>query len=97
MPIVYTLQPTQWNCVLRFVKQASRSRVLQLQSIVTGGMKRLELEANDKKAVAGLPDGSDHFNIQNTKLWVDKIRLEHRFAKRQLVALDATITKRIDL
>lgn len=97
MPVVIVMQPTQFNSVIRYVKNASLEKVKALQHEIRLAMDRLELIANPKQAVPGIPDGSDQSNPQNLFTWARKIKSENKYAKRQLIAIDATITKRIDL
>ena len=97
MPKIQALQKHRLRAAIRFIKQAPLQRVLQFQGSVNDAMERLEMRPDSGKAVSGLPEGSDHFNLMDAAVWARGIQPEHKGAKRQLASIAATIEKRIAL
>lgn len=76
--------------VVRMIKKASPDRARQIKQATFAALKRLGKKRNPAKAVAGMPDGTDTFNVRTLFDWMDAIKPGDRRAIRQLVELDAT-------
>ncbi len=82
--------------VIRQIKRAAVGRVASIVTATAAAMERLGVERNPDKAVDGTPKGSDQGNVRVLIEWLDKIGPGDAKAIKQLVAIDATATKRVE-
>lgn len=92
--VVKELSKEHYNNVIRFAKNASLERVNTLRTVTYNTLKRLQVKRNLKKAVSGIPKGSDHGDVGSLKTWMDSINRNDKKAVRQIVAIDATCVVR---
>ena len=95
MPIVKELRPEQFDSLIRMIKKVGLERVRDLRTATYRTLKRLEVKRDESKFVPGIPKGSDQHNIRTVLVWLDKIKPGDAKAMEQLVAIDATATRRI--
>ena len=97
MPIQIELPDNQFNTVIRNIKQISIANVNFLRYHTFHTLKRLRVRRNLTKAITGIPDGSDHLNMQNIVVWMNKSAArtdQTELAVAQIVAIDATCCNR---
>lgn len=90
------LPPNQFNNVIRYVKRAELDRVKSLRTATFNTLKRLGVARDPSKAVRGVPKGSDQGDMMSIFVWMDKTTPANRPAVRQVVAIDATATARVN-
>lgn len=94
MPVQAHLPAGQFDTFIRMIKQAPLDRIKLVKLASTLALERLGAKQNGK-AVAGVPDGSDTYNMRTLFDFFDKVRPGQRKAIRQIKAIDATATARV--
>ena len=92
MPVQIELPDNQFDTVIRNIKQMSIDNVNFLRYHTFHTLKRLRVKRDLTKAVAGIPDGSDHLNMQSIVVWMNKIAAKTDQTKKaiaQIVSIDA--------
>lgn len=85
-----------FNNVIRFIKNASASRLQQLDVITKGAIDRLKLMPTPSCAIRGpAPFGSDQVDIGSLRDWMAKITDEDEAAQDQIESIYATIRERL--
>lgn len=92
--VVTHLNKMHYNNVIRFIKRAPLDRVLVLREVTYNTLKRLQVKRDESKAVAKVPDGSDHGDVGTLKTWMDSLTKNDKKAIKQVVAIDATCVAR---
>ncbi len=95
MPIQKELGDQRFKDVIRMVKNVALMEVKDLRTATFRTLKRLEVKRNESKFVPGIPEGSDQHNVRTILVWLDKIKPGDKKAIEQLVAIDATATRRV--
>jgi tetrahydromethanopterin S-methyltransferase subunit H len=95
MPIQKELRDQQFEDVIRMLKMVGLTKVKDLKTATFGTLRRLKIKRDETKAVVGIPKGSDQHNVRTILDWLDKIEPEDEKAIEQLVAIDATATRRV--
>lgn len=93
--ILVQLQDSHFQNVLRWVRTIGIGRVKQIKSATFRTLKRLGVKRDVTKAVGGIPNGSDQFDLGSFLTWLDKVKVENKEAVAQVVVVDATAHKRI--
>ena len=89
------LQDSHFQTVLRWVRTIGIGRVKQIRSATFHTLRRLSVKRDMTKAVGGIPNGSDQFDLGSFLTWLDKVKVENEEAVAQIVAVDATAHRRI--
>lgn len=92
--VVRELTSECFDNVIRNIKTSGLDRVRSLKTVTRDNLKRLGTKPNAKKAVSGIPKGSDHLDIGTLKTWAESIAKHDKAAIAQLVAIDATCSSR---
>ncbi len=98
--VEYRLGRDRYRKYLRLAKSMKLEDVISLRTITWETLKRLRVPRDLKKAVKGVPKGSDQVNVSDVVTWLRSIPAEgqrkyDRRTVRQLVALDATLHWRV--
>lgn len=90
------LNKDHFQNVIRFIKRSSLERVNTLKTATEVTLKRLGRKRNLKKAVSGVPEGSDHADIGTLVTWLNRVDKSDKKAVDQVLAIDATCFMRTD-
>ena len=98
--IQLALDQAKFDRIVRFTNSASLSNVKLLGEFCRMSMERLGLKSQPKKAVRGLPAGSDQHDVRSIGEWMERISPtanaeDFEQASEQLIAIDATIKARL--
>jgi len=89
------LDKADFDTFARQIKRADAVYVAQLKVMATEAMQRLRLRTRLRKAVAGMPEGSDQLNSGAFQDWLNRVTREDAEACSQVQALHATILSRL--
>jgi len=89
------LPPDQFATFIRQIKNADSERAAAYHAITRRAMRRLRLRHDPDAAVKGIPVGSDNSDVGSFVAWLNKVTRYDKAAKRQIVALHATVVARI--
>jgi len=95
MSVVKELPESHFANVVRLVKQADIEKVKAIRNATYVTLRRLRKHRNMSKAVDGIPDGSNQSDPMSIMVWLDGIGKKDEAAIKQVVAIDATATKRV--
>lgn len=88
------LPKNQFDNVILFIKATTLERVAVLRNATWNALRQLRVGRDLGKAVAGIPAGSAHGDIQSLVVWFGKIVTSDLAAVNQLIAIDATCVAR---
>jgi len=89
------LPENQFNNIIRFIKRADIERIKMLFVATQKTLDRLNIKSSWRRAVKGVPVGSDQGDLGSIFTWLDKIQISDIDAVEQVVAIDATASKRL--
>lgn len=89
-----TLPAGQFDNVIRFLKSTGLDRVRSIERACRKQLEALGTKTDKAKAIAGIPDGSDHLDTGSLITWIQGV--QDAPATAQLVAIDATCHWRLD-
>ena len=96
MPVEKNLPPTQFNNVVRWIKQTEVDRLKGLTVATAATIARLHVRSvRMRNAIKGVPEGSDHFDSGSLVEWMNKVQPEDQEAVAQVLAIDATARARL--
>ena len=90
------LPKNQFNNVIRMIKTRGIDRAQTLRQCTFDVMRELGVKQNLTKKVKGVPNGSDHADIQTLVTWMRNVKKTDTKAIAQIVAIDATCCARVE-
>jgi hypothetical protein len=97
MPIQYEMPKSHFKSVIRQIKKSRLDQVKILRIATHAALKRWGVRRNLKRAVKGIPDGSDQQNFGSVIGWIKKIPGKSDVSEKavnQVIAIDATCVVR---
>jgi len=93
--ILFELPERQFACVVRMINSCETKKLGPLLAAFAAKLDELGVRQNGRKAVSGVPEGSDQVDIGSVIAWCNRICSHQPDAIKQLVALHATAYVRL--
>lgn len=95
MPVEKQLPTNHFNNIIRLVKTSSLDRIKEIETATTFAMERLGIARDLTQAQQKILEGSNQVDIGSFIVWLSKVQPGDGEAVKQIVAIDATASKRI--